>query len=139
LRTRRWTLRAAAAGCAAVLGLGLVGSGVASAQDDTSTEPAPITVSPQQVKQLCEQRVPRLEGRLNRLVNRINGGPDVVGSTAWLHQQAQQAKANGRQTRADALENRAGRRDDVLGRLRGAQQKLATFKSNHCNDAGGEK
>lgn len=108
---------------------GLCSTGVAAAQD---TSYAPITISPEKVKQLCEQRAPRIEERVTRLTTRINGGPEVAGSTAWLRAQAQRARDAGNTTRAERLERRLERRADQLTRLGDAQRRVDEFQAQHC-------
>ncbi|WP_158843601.1 hypothetical protein [Saccharothrix deserti] len=125
-----WIRRIAVVGTAA---LGLTTTGVAAAQD---TSYAPITISPEQVKQLCEERAPKIEDRIQRLTTRINGGPDVAGSTAWLQAQAQKARDAGNTARAERLERRVARRGEQLTKLGDAQRRVDTFQTNHC---GGNK
>lgn len=109
--------------------LGFAATGVAAAQDTTY---APVTLSPEQVKQICEERLPRIEERINRLTTRINGGPDVAGSTAWLQARAQKARDAGRTARAERLDQRASRRADQLTRLGEVQKRVDTFQAEHC-------
>ncbi|MFD1146577.1 hypothetical protein [Saccharothrix hoggarensis] len=109
--------------------LGFAPTGVATAQDTTY---APVTLSPEQVKQLCEERLPRIEDRVSRLTTRINGGPDVPGSTAWLRAQSQQARDAGRTARAARLDQRASRRGEQLTRLGDAQHRVDAFQAEHC-------
>jgi hypothetical protein len=139
MRTTQWTRRLAVTGCAAGLGLVVVGAGTAAAQGDPTTAPAPITISSAQVEQLCQQRVPRIKAEVAKLVDRIDGGPDVVGSTRWLQARQQQAGGNGRTAIADALAKRINRRSGVLGALRSAQTKLTDFTSAHCGYLAGDK
>ena len=110
----------------AALTLTTMALGTAPAWADTS-EPAPITISPDQVKQICEQRVPKIEDRITRLTKRIEGGPEVLGSVQWL-----QAQAKDHPDRAQQLNDRAQRRQGDLTKLDDAEQKLAAFKSAHC-------
>lgn len=109
--------------------LGFTSTGVAAAQD---TSYAPITISPEQVKQLCEQRAPKVEDRIQRLTTRINGGPEAAGSTAWLQAQARKARDAGNTARAERLDRRAARRGDQLTKLGDAQRRVDTFQTNHC-------
>lgn len=127
MTTTQWVRRLAVTGCAAGIGLAVAGAGSASAQGDptTTTGPAPITISSQQVAQLCEQRVPKLKAEVTKLVDRIDGGPTEVGSTQWLHAQAQQAQADGHTARADLLSG-------LLTVLRDVRTKLDHFTSEHC-------
>ncbi|QQQ78597.1 hypothetical protein IOD16_09155 [Saccharothrix sp. 6-C] len=113
----------------ATAAFGLCSSGVAVAQD---TSYAPMTISPDQVKQLCEKRAPRIEERVTRLTTRINAGPEVPGSTAWLRAQAQQARDAGRTARAERLEQRLQRREGQLTKLGDAQRRVDKFQADHC-------
>jgi hypothetical protein len=124
--------RVAATGCVAGVALAVVGVGTAAAQGDPSAAPAPITIGPAQVRQLCEQRVPKLQTEVTKLINRIDAGPTDIGSTRWLQAQAQRAEANGRQARADILDARVERRDGVLTILRKVRTKLTDFTWAHC-------
>lgn len=108
---------------------GLCSTGVASAQE---TGYAPLTLSPEQVEQLCEKRAPRIEERVTRLTSRINAGPEVAGSTAWLRAQAQQARDAGKTARAERLERRLERREGQLTRLGDAQRRVDEFQADHC-------
>jgi hypothetical protein len=134
MSTVGWTRRVAVTGCAAGIGLAVIGTGSAAAQGSTpgTTRPAPITISSAQVQQLCDVRVPKLKAEVAKLVGRIDGGAGVPGSTAWLKQRAQQAQAAGRTARADILDGRAERRTGVLTILRRIQTKLDDFATAHC-------
>lgn len=118
-----WTRLAVVATAA----LGLTSTGVAAAQDY-----APITIGPEKVKQLCEQRAPKVEERITRLTTRINGGPEVHGSTAWLRARAQEARDKGDTARAERLERRLERRQDQSTRLGDAQRRVDEFQAAHC-------
>jgi hypothetical protein len=136
MSTIGWARRLTVAGVAGI-GLVGVGAGVASAQGSStsttpSTQPAPITISSAQVQKLCDTRVPKLKAEVTKLINRIDGGPDVQGSTQWLHAKAQQAQAKGHTGRADILNGRAERRTGVLTILQKTQTKLNDFSSAHC-------
>lgn len=135
MSTIQWVRRLAVTGCAVGLGFVVAGVGVAGAQggpSDTPTGPAPITISAGEVAQLCQDRIPPLKAEVTKLINLINGGPTVVGSTAWLHAQAQQAQANGHPARADILNGRAERRSGVLIILQDVQTKINQFDAAHC-------
>lgn len=135
MQMRQWTRRLAATGCAAGIGLAVIGAGTANAQGgDPTTQPAPITIGSAEVEQLCE-RVPPLEAKVDALINRINAGPDVTGSTQWLHAEAQQARVNGHPARADMLDGRAERRTGVLTILRDVRTGLTDFSTAHCAGA----
>lgn len=141
MSTIGWARRLTVAGVASI-GLAGASVGVADAQGSTpstpstpSTLPAPITISPAQVQKLCDTRVPKLRAEVTKLIGRIDGGPDVTGSTQWLHAKAQQAQHNGRTARADILNGRAERRTGVLIILRKVRTRLTDFTSAHCGGA----
>jgi hypothetical protein len=113
----------------ATAAFGLTSTGVAAAQDTTY---APITIGPEKVKQLCEQRAPKVEERITRLTTRINGGADVHGSTAWLRAQAQKARDAGNTARAERLDRRLERRDGQVSKLGDAQRRVDKFQAEHC-------
>lgn len=121
-----WIRRIAVVGTALALS---VPTGVAAAQ---KTDYAPITISPEKVEKMCEERAPRIEERVDRLTKRINGGADVVGSTAWLQAQLQKAKDAGNTGRAERLENRVSRRAEQSTRLGDVQRRVDTFQEKHC-------
>ncbi|XVS66872.1 hypothetical protein ACQPYE_12665 [Actinosynnema sp. CA-299493] len=113
----------------ATAAVGLTSTGVAAAQDATY---APITISPDRVKKLCEERAPKVEDRIARLTTRINGGPDVAGSTAWLRARAQQARDAGDTARVERLDRRLQRRDGQVAKLGDAQRRVDEFQAEHC-------
>lgn len=108
-----------------VAGMLLLGAGTASAQE-------PITISPEKVRQICSQRVPRVEARVKALTERINGSPETLGSKKWIEQKAADARAAGNTARADVLDARLKLRDAQLVKLGKAAERVAKFKSEHC-------
>jgi hypothetical protein len=138
MSTTQWVRRLAVTGCATGV-VAVAGAGVASAQGDPSTGPAPITISSAQVEQLCEQRVPKLTDEVGKLISRINGGPTEAGSTQWLQARAKQAQANGHAARADVINGRVDRRDGLLTVLRKVRTKLTDFTTAHCGYLDGGK
>ncbi|HEX3650639.1 MAG TPA: hypothetical protein VHV49_19615 [Pseudonocardiaceae bacterium] len=133
MSTSQWARRVAVTGCAAGVGLAIAGAGTASAQGDpTTTAPAPITISSAQVEQWCDHTVPSLTTKVNKLIDRIDGGPTSVGSTQWLRAQADRARANGHPARADVLDGRAERRTGVLTILNKVKTRLNDFTTRHC-------
>jgi propanediol dehydratase small subunit len=118
-----------------VLAAGLVlgGAATASATTDTSA-PAPVTVtlSPEQVQNLCEKRLPKIEQRTTRLLDRINGDASVRGSVQWLKARAAKERDAGRETSAQLLEERADRRGGRVGQLNQVKQWVSDFRSQHC-------
>jgi propanediol dehydratase small subunit len=118
-----------------VLAAGLVlgGAATASATTDTSA-PAPVTVtlSPEQVQNLCEKRLPKIEQRTTRLLDRINGDASVRGSVQWLKARAAKERDAGRETSAQLLEERADRRAGRVDQLNQVKKWVSDFQSQHC-------
>jgi fermentation-respiration switch protein FrsA (DUF1100 family) len=120
------------------------GTAVAVAQEDPSSEPsqptsqpAPsgsvtITLSPEQVTFLCDQRLPRIEKRTSRLVDRIQGDADTRGSAAWLRARADRERDAGRETTAQLLEERADRREGHVDQLNKINKWATDFSTQHC-------
>ena len=122
----------------AVTGLALAaitvaGAGSASAEPTSSPSPGPVTItlSPEQVTFFCE-RVTKAEKRATKLVERVNGGPDVKGSTEWLKARAKKERDAGRDTSAKLLEERAERRAGQVDELNKIKGWAADFKTKYC-------
>ena len=128
--------RIAAAGLA-VAAVTLAGAGSASAQP-TSSNPSPpsgsvtITLSPEQVSFLCDKRLPKMESRATKLIDRINGGADVKGSVAWLKARAKTEQDAGRTESAKLLEEKAQRRAGHVDELNKIKGWVADFRSKYC-------
>lgn len=117
----------------AVLTAVLVVGGATTASATTApSEPVTITLSPEQVQHLCEKRLPKIEQRVTRLLDRINGGPEVRGSVEWLRARAATERDAGRETTAQLLEERADRRAGRVDQLNQAKQWAADFRTEHC-------
>ncbi|HEX6359812.1 hypothetical protein [Actinophytocola sp.] len=114
-----------------ILVLTLLLTGAATASADPS-EPVTITLSPEQVTHMCEKRLPKIERRVTRLLDRINGGPEVKGSIEWLRTRAATERAAGRETKAERLEERADRRSGRVDDLNQIKQWAADFRAQHC-------
>jgi propanediol dehydratase small subunit len=113
-----------------VVGVGVGGGvGVASAQP---SDEVTITLSPEQVANLCEKRLPRIEKRAARLLERINGGADVRGSAEWLKARAAKERDAGRETSAQVFEERAERRLGKVDKLNQVTTWVTDFQSQHC-------
>jgi hypothetical protein len=131
-----WTRIIAVAGSTAALGLAL--SGIASA-DETPTGPAPMTISADQVKKRCEERVPKIEARIKTATDRINGDANTRGSTKWLEAQAKAARDAGKEAKAKLFDARKDLRSEKLTKLSDTQKRIDKFQSEHCNYPGGTK
>jgi hypothetical protein len=119
-----------------VAGLVLGGAATAGAATGAVTtgpsEPVTITLSPEQVANLCEKRLPKIERRTTRLVERITGGPEVRGSAEWLRAKAATERDAGREASAQLLEERADRRAAKVDKLNQVKQWAADFRTEHC-------
>lgn len=107
----------------------LVLTGTATASAD---EPVTITLSAEQVRFLCEKRLPKIEKRVDRLLTRINGAAEVRGSAEWLRARAGTEREAGRETSAQLLEERADRRLDRVNDLTRIKQWATDFRTDHC-------
>jgi hypothetical protein len=126
--------RIAVTGCA-MAALMLTGAAAATAeQPPPSSEPGSVTItlSAEQVKLLCETRLPRMETRATKLVERITGGAEVKGSVEWLKAKAKKERDAGRETTASALEERAERRGARVENLNKIKSWAADFRAKHC-------
>jgi hypothetical protein len=112
-----------------MLAAGLLVGGTASADP---SEPVTITLSPEQVANLCEKRLPKIEKRTTNLLERINGDATVRGSVEWLRARATAEREAGRETSAQVLEERADRRAGRVDQLNQIKQWVADFRAEHC-------
>lgn len=103
----------------------LLGAGTAAAQE-------PVTISQEKVREICSERLPRVENRVRALTDRINGDAGTLGSKKWLEQKAATARKAGNTARADVLDAQLKLRDSQLGKLTNASERLAEFRSEHC-------
>jgi len=125
----------------AVVGLTISAATVAGAATATAQPSSPpsgdvtVTLSAEQVAFLCDKRLPKVETRATKLVERINGGADVRGSTAWLKARAQKERDAGRETSAQLLEERADRRAGRVDELNKIKGWAADFRAKYCGGA----
>jgi hypothetical protein len=138
MRMSTWNRRIAITGCCTVLGVAIL-TPIASAQTTSTppTEVAPITLTQQESQHLCDTVLPRLEQRVQKLTDVVNGGPDVKGSVQWLRARAQNQRNAGHPKIADQLDQRAQRRADRTNDLARIHQRLDTFRTQNCKPAGG--
>ena len=119
---------------AALTAVTLAGSTAAGADPTpapTPSGPVTITLSPEQVGLLCG-RLSKADTRAGKLIDRINGGPDVKGSTEWLKARAKKERDAGRETSAKVLEERAERRAGRIDALNKIKAFAADFKTKYC-------
>jgi hypothetical protein len=113
-------------------------AGAATATAQPSTPPSgdvTVTLSAEQLAFLCDKRLPKVENRAGKLAERINGGADVKGSTAWLKARAQKERDAGRESSAQLLEERADRRAGRLEELNKIKGWAADFRGKYCGGA----
>jgi hypothetical protein len=141
MQASRWTRRAAlGAVTAAALTLGGAAVAGAATGEPSTTNPAPsgpvtITLQPDQVQFLCGKRLPKVEQRVTKLIDRINGGPDVKGSVANLKKKADEEKAAGRTTSAQLLSEKADRRAGRIDELNKIKGWVTDFRTKYCGGA----
>jgi hypothetical protein len=80
-------------------------------------------------------RIPNLEIRTNKLVERLNGDATVRGSLLWLQTQIDKAETAGREQLVTVLENRLEVRTQTLEVLEQRLAKLPELKQK-CIDHG---
>jgi len=67
----------------------------------------------ERAKRLCG-RLPQLEARIDKVLARLQGGPDQPGSVEFVKKRADRARANGNTELATALDSRAKARADMI-------------------------
>ncbi|HET6499377.1 MAG TPA: hypothetical protein VFG87_01330 [Amycolatopsis sp.] len=132
MRITAWGRRAAIASCGVAAVLAITPAASADTSQPSTPSYAPITLTPQESQQLCAVRLPKLEDRATKLMDRINGGANVPGSVAWLQARAQNQRAKGHNQIADQLDQRAQRRASRVDDLKSVEQRLQNFKNTNC-------
>jgi len=121
---------------ATALALLVAGTGTALADDPgTSTTQGPITLSPEQATHVCQQRIPAILSRIDRLTTRINADANTRGSTAWLKARHDKAQAAGHTDVADRIQKRIDGRSDKLTKLADAKKRVTDFRDANCAPA----
>jgi uncharacterized protein (DUF885 family) len=115
-----------------VLAVGLMVGGAATAGAEEPSAPVTITLSPEQVTNLCEKRLPRMEKRATKLLDRINGDASTRGSVEWLRARAATERDDGRETTAQLLEERADRRAGKVDKINQVKTWVDDFQTKHC-------
>ncbi|MEU6064554.1 MULTISPECIES: hypothetical protein [Streptomyces] len=126
IRRRRRTLLAGLATAALLAG----GTGAAAA--DSSPAPAPTGDG---AKALCK-RVPKIDRRIERALNRLDAGVGTRGSVARLERRVDNAKKAGHTEIATFLEDRLKTRKALVPMLKQRQQDLADVRT-WCQDNNG--
>jgi hypothetical protein len=115
-----------------VLAVGLMVGGAATATAAAVDEPVTITLSPEQVTNLCEKRLPKMEKRATKLLDRINGDASTRGSVEWLRARATSERDAGRETTAQTLDERADRRAGHVDKINQVKKWVDDFQAQHC-------
>ena len=126
-------LAATAAASVTALALLVAGTGTALADDPgTSTTQGPITLSPEQATHVCQQRIPAILSRIDRVTTRMNADANTRGSTAWLKARHDKAQAAGHTDVADRIQKRIDGRPDKLTKLADAKKRATDFRAANC-------
>jgi hypothetical protein len=123
-------LRRTAVGVA--LGVAVTGMTMTAA---SAGEPTDQPIWEERADRLCD-RVPRVQKRVDRLLDRLRAGSDVEGSIAWLTDRADQARDDGHDDLATFIEHRATirtERIDVLEARADALADAATWCADRDN------
>ncbi|MEX1124590.1 MAG: hypothetical protein WD895_02235 [Acidimicrobiia bacterium] len=75
--------------------------------------------------ELACARVPNITIRVEKVLARINGDADTIGSIAWLETKADDARENGRDKLAEFIENRIAVRTERIDVLKNRLDNLA--------------
>jgi hypothetical protein len=105
-----------------------LGAGAAGAQ-----EAPPTTVPADRVAKACA-RVPNLQQQIQSRIARIQGGPEVKGSLAWLAQARSRAETRGNAQMIERIDARIAVRTQLVQTLQQRQDKLAQVAAR-CAEA----
>jgi hypothetical protein len=120
----------------AVLGVTAVAmtlTAAAPALADPSPGPSGGPGTGDRAKRVCA-RLPQLEARIDKVLARLQGGPDQPGSVEFVKKRAEKARANGHTDLATALDSRAKARADmipVLSKKKDGLPKLTEWCTSH--------
>ena len=106
--------------------------GTASPPSGEPPAQPPTTLTPEQSARLCQEAIPALLARIDRLQERVEGGPAVAGSTAWLEARIERAREERRPAVVERLEERLAARPDRLARLADVEQRATAFRDARC-------
>jgi hypothetical protein len=127
MRKARWIGGTAAA--AVAVGALVVGGGTAFADTPAPPTPAPAAGSNEQV---CTVRIPKLLTRIDTITARINGSASTRGSTAWLQEREDKARAAGRTAAADLIEAHISNRSQRLTQLEQIKSQVLAVQAKDC-------
>ena len=132
------TTRRLAGALALTMGLLVTAAGPALADDPGTTATpgsstqGPITLSPEQATYVCQQRIPAILSRVDRVTTRINADANTRGSTAWLKARHDKAQSAGHTDVADRIQKRIDGRADKLTKLADAKKRATDFRDANC-------
>ncbi len=119
---------------AAITLVGVVALPTAASAATAEPSAAAADELPARLERAC-LRIPNLQIRTDRLLDRIQADADTIGSLAWLEVQIERAGAAGREQLVTVLENRLAVRRatiDVLEQRAGQLERLA----ERCRELG---
>lgn len=105
---------------------------LSGAPADTPPVQPPITLTAEQSATLCQERIPAVLARIDRLTARIGGDASTVGSTAWLERRIATARDADRPGLVEGLQRRLDRRPGVADRLADVERRVTAFRDTHC-------
>ena len=97
-------------------------------------DPSPSSGAGARGAKLCA-KVPDLGARVDKVLARLQGGPEVPGSVEFVKKRAERARANGNTELATALDSRAKARADLIPVLQDKQEGLPKL-TEWCNQHG---
>jgi hypothetical protein len=115
---------------ASVVAVGALALGGGSALADTGT-PAPEPAAGSNEK-ICNERIPQLLAKIDRVTERINADETTVGSTAWLRAKEGKARSSGRTVLADLIQLRISHRPERLEALTQARDEVENVRTANC-------
>lgn len=115
----------------------LLGAAGAASADGTGTRPSGAPTG-DGAKALCK-RAPKIDKRIDRILDRLNGDASQRGSIARLEQRVANAKSAGHTEIENYLDNRLAFRRSLVPTLEGRQKDLADVEkwcAGHDDGAG---
>ena len=126
--SRRRRIAFGAVGLASVCAVATMAMPSAAHAQDTGDDVRP------RLERAC-LRIPNIEIRTSKVIERLTGDASVRGSLAWLQAKIDKAEAEGREQLVTVLENRLAVRTNTLEVVEHRQAKLPALKQK-CIDHG---
>jgi hypothetical protein len=126
MSSTRWIGGIAAS--AVAVGTLALGGGTAFA-DAPATTTAPAAGSNEKI---CDERIPQLLAKIDKVTARINGDAGTKGSTAWLQAKETEARNSGRTALADLIQARIANRPHRLTDLANVKSEVEKVQSTDC-------